>query len=574
MRGRFWVAALAAASPILLFDAVIGTSAFAQATAAAEDTDDPNAGGAAPADQSTKPDTSMPAPADPAPVATSPGGDAGQPGETPPATTTVQTVSIPAAAMPIVESIRAKLADPEIRRNASAEDITAAEAFYNGRSEPVWMTDMGFSREGQAAIDEILEADDWGLESTAFPLPSAGKLPASMDEQARAEIELSLAVLKYARYARGGRTDPDKLKNVDMRPTFRDPKTVLAEIAEAAEPDLYLQSLHPKHEQFQRLRQALLKARAEAEAGAKPRNTPKILINMERWRWMPEDLGALYVQINIPEFMVYIAKNGKTIHAEKVVVGKPVYATPIFSADLKSIVFNPEWTVPSTIIREDLLPRLRGGGGMFGGGSSVLKQHELNVNYNGKRVSPSSINWNTVNMGAISFTQAPGPKNVLGKVKFLYPNRHSVYMHDTIKRELLQLQVRAEGHHCPRVANPGKVAAIILAEDSGVPQAEIDKLLAKGYNSGVAIKNRVPVHTTYFTLSADAEGKLQSFNDLYALDAGVAAAVLGKGAKPEAVADNAEVKAEAKPKQKQQPKPSTVGSASPAPSAGFGGALP
>jgi murein L,D-transpeptidase YcbB/YkuD len=393
-----------------------------------------------------------------------------------------------------------------------------------------------------------------------------------MDEQARAEIELSLAVLKYARYARGGRTDPDKLKNVDMRPSFREPKTVLAEIAEAAEPDLYLQSLHPKHEQFQRLRQALLKARAEAEAGAKPRNTQKILINMERWRWMPEDLGALYVQINIPEFMTYIVKNGKTIHAEKVVVGKPVYATPIFSADLKSIVFNPEWTVPSTIIREDLLPRLRGGGGMFGGGSSVLKQHELNVNYNGKRVSPSSINWNTVNMGAISFTQAPGPKNVLGKVKFLYPNRHSVYMHDTIKRELLQLQVRAEGHHCPRVANPGKVAAIILAEDSGVPQAEIDKLLAKGYNSGVAIKNRVPVHTTYFTLSADAEGKLQSFNDLYALDAGVAAAVLGKGAEPEAVADNTEARTAAKPKQKQQPKPSTVGSAAPAPSAGFGGA--
>ncbi len=573
MRGRFWVAALAAASPILLFDAVIATRGLAQETAAAEDADDPNAGGTAPAEQSAKPDASMPAPADPAPLATSPGGDAGQPAETPPTTTTVQTVSIPAAAMPIVESIRAKFADPEIRRNASAEDIAAAEAFYNERSEPVWMTDMGFSREGQAAIDEILEADDWGLASAAFSLPSAGKLPASMDEQARAETELSLAVLKYARYARGGRTDPDKLKNVDMRPSFRDPKAVLAEIAEAAEPDLYLQSLHPKHEQFLSLRQALLKARAEDEAGAKPRNTQKILINMERWRWMPEDLGALHVQINVPEFMVYIVKNGKTIHSEKVVVGKPVYATPIFSADLKSIVFNPEWTVPSTIIREDLLPRLRGGGGMFGGGSSVLKQHELNVNYNGKRVSPSSINWNTVNMGAISFTQAPGPKNVLGKVKFLYPNRHSVYMHDTIKRELLQLQVRAEGHHCPRVANPGKVAAIILAEDSGVPQAEVDKLMAKGYNSGVAIRNRVPVHTTYFTLSADADGKLQSFNDLYALDAGVAAAVLGKQAKPEAVADNAKAKDETKPKPKQQPKPSTVGSVSP-PSAGFGGALP
>jgi L,D-transpeptidase YcbB len=570
MRGRFWVAALAAASPILLFGAVLGTSAFAQETAAAEDADDPNASGPAPADQAAGQNGSMPAPAEPAPQATTPADDAGHSEGTPPSTTTVQTVPIPAAATPIVASIRTKLADPAFRGKASAEDIAALEAFYNGRSEPVWMTDMGFSREGLAAIDEILEADNWGLASGAFDLPSSSTLPPSLDEQARGEIELDLAILKYARHARGGRTDPDKLKNNDMVPTFRDPKTVLAEIADAAEPALYLQSLHPKHEQFHSLRQALLKARAEAEAGAKPRNTQKILINMERWRWMPQDLGALYVQINIPEFMVYIVKNGKTIHSEKVVVGKPVYATPIFSADLKSIVFNPEWTVPSTIIREDLLPRLRGGGGMFGSNTSVLKKHELNVNYNGKRVNPSSINWNTVNMGAISFTQAPGPKNVLGKVKFLYPNRHSVYMHDTIKRELLSLQVRAEGHHCPRVANPGKVAAIILAEDSGVPQAEIDKLLAKGYNSGVAIRNRVPVHTTYFTLSADPEGKLQSFGDLYGLDAGVAAAALGKQAKPEAVADNVEAKSEPKPK----PKPSTVGSASPPPAPGFTGSIP
>ena len=571
MRGWLWVVALAAASPVLLFGAVSGPPVFAQETAATEDADDPNAGDAAPANQAANPDASTPAPADPAAPASPPADDAGQPAGTPPATTTVQTVAIPAAATPIVEAVRVKLADPAFRDKGSAEDIAVLEAFYNGRSEPVWMTDMGFSSEAQAAIDEIHEADDWGLASAAFDLPAAGSLPDSQDKQAQGEIDLSLAVVKYARHARGGRTDPDKLKNVDMQPTLRDPKTVLTEIADAARPDLYLQSLHPQHEQFQRLRQALLKARAESEAGAKPRNMQKILINMERWRWMPENLGALYVQINIPEFMMHIGKNGKIIHSEKVVVGKPVYATPIFSADLKSIVFNPEWTVPSTIIREDLLPRLRGGGGMFGGNTSILKKHELNVNYNGKRVDPGSINWNTVNMGAISFTQAPGPRNVLGKVKFLYPNRHSVYMHDTIKRELLSLQVRSEGHHCPRVANPAKVAAIILAEDSGVPQAEVDKLMAKGYNSGVAIRGRVPVHTTYFTLSADAEGKLQSFNDVYALDAGVAAAVLGKQSKPEAVADNAEVKAETKPK---PPKPSTVGSASPPPSPGFTGALP
>jgi murein L,D-transpeptidase YcbB/YkuD len=382
--------------------------------------------------------------------------------------------------------------------------------------------------------------------------------------------------LKYARHARGGRTDPDKLKNNDMTPTFRDPNRVLAEIAATPAPNDYLRSLHPQHEQFKRLHQALLKARAESEAGAKPRNMQKLLVNMERWRWMPEDLGALYVQINIPEYMAYIAKNGIVIHKERVVVGKPVYATPIFSADLKSIVFNPEWTVPPTIIREDLLPRLRRGGGMFGGGASVLKQHKLNVNYKGKRVDPSSIDWNRVNMGAISFTQAPGPTNVLGKVKFLYPNRHSVYMHDTIKRELLTREVRVEGHHCPRVANPGKVASVILAADKGMAASEIDKLLANGYNSAVYLNGRVPVHTTYFTVDVDAEGKLRNFADIYNLDAGVAAAVFGKEAKVEAVADNAEIAApEPKPNPPTPPKPARTDSAASTPAAaGFGAAAP
>jgi murein L,D-transpeptidase YcbB/YkuD len=473
-----------------------------------------------------------------------------------------------------VESIRSKLADTGLRSSAPAEDIAALEAFYNARTEALWMTDMGFSSEAQATIDEILKADDWGLSGSAFALPSAGDLPDSADEQALGEIKLDLAVLKYARHARGGRTDPDKLKNVDLVPVLPNPKTVMAEIAVAPEPNLYLQSLHPKHEQFQRLHQALLKARAESEAGAKPRNMQKILINMERWRWMPQDLGALHVWLNIPEYMAYIVKNGKTIHSEKIVVGKPVYATPVFSADLKSIVFNPEWTVPSTIIREDLLPRLRGGGGMFGSNTSVLKQHKLNVRYNGKKVDPGSIDWNRVNMAAISFTQDPGPTNVLGKVKFLYPNRHSVYMHDTIKRELLNREVRSEGHHCPRVANPGKVAAVILAEDKGMPQSEIDKLLASGYNAAVTINGHVPVHTTYFTAAVDDEGKVRTFADIYGMDGQTAAAVFGKEAKAEAVADNAEVSAPAagEPEVKPKPKPQKPASSAP-PSPGFAGAF-
>jgi L,D-transpeptidase YcbB len=569
MRGRFWVAAVAAASPILLFGAAIGTRGFAQETATAEDAADPNAGAATPVEQSAKPDT-MPAPAAPA---TPPADSANEPAGSPPATTTVQTVAIPAAATPMVEAIRAKLADPALSAKANADDIAALVAFYNGRSEPVWMTDMGFSREAQDAIDEIFEADDWGLSSAAFSLPSAGKLPASIDDQARFEIELDLAVLKYARYARGGRTDPTRLSKLyGMTPSLRDPKAVLSEIAAADEPDDYLQSLHPKHEQFQLLREALIKERGEGEAGSKSAKTQKLIVNMERWRWMPEDLGSLHILLNIPAFNVRVVKDGKPVYTDKVVVGELKYATPVFAADLQSVVFNPEWTVPPTIVRENLLPSLRGGGGFFGGGTAILKQHELNVNYNGKRVDPSSINWSTVNMGAISFTQAPGPRNVLGKVKFVYPNPYSVYMHDTIKKGLFDKETRAEGHNCPRVGSPGKIAAVILAQDQNLPQAEVDKLLASGYNSGVKLTHRVRMLTAYFTAVVDDQGKVTTYADIYKIDPPVAAALLGSQTRPEAVADNAEAKVEAKPKPK--PKPSTVGSAAPPQASGFTAAIP
>ncbi len=573
MRGRSLIAAFAAAAPIFLSGALTLSPAFAQDNPAAEEAADPNAAGTDPADQqAATPDAAMPAPAAPSAEAAAPADDANQAPAGEPGVTAVQTVSTPAAATPLVASIRTKLADPALRKGASPEDLAALEAFYNERGEAIWMTDMGFSSEAQSAIDEVLKADDWGLSSAAFDLPAAGDLPNSVDKQAVGEIELDLAVLKYARYARGGRTDPTKLsKLIGMTPNLRDPKSGVGEIAAAEAPDAYLRSLHPKHEQFQRLHQALLKARAETEAGAKPRDMQRILINMERWRWMPEDLGSLYVWLNIPAFMVRVVKDGKSIYSDKIVVGELKYATPIFSADLKSVVFNPEWTVPPTIVRENLLPRLRGGGGLFGGNTSILEQHELNVNYNGKRVDPSSINWNSVNMGAISFTQAPGPNNVLGKVKFVYPNPYSVYMHDTIKEGLFDKDMRAEGHNCPRVAHPGKIAAVILAQDQNMPQAEVDKLLASGYNSGVGLQHRVRVVTSYFTAFVDEQGKIEAFADVYKLDGGVAAAILGKTtAAPEAVADNLEAK----------PKPSDADPAPrsalpPPPSAsGFGGAAP
>ena len=559
MRGRSLLAALAGAGLVLLCGGLTLPPAYAQDGPAAEA--DPNSGGAGPADQQSTP---IPA-ADTAEPATAPAADAAQPSAEAQTATPADATPSPDAT-PIVASIRGKLQDPAVAKTANAQDLAALVAFYGTRSDPVWMTDMGFSSEAQTIIDEVLRADDWGLSSADFDLPSAGDLPDSVDKQALAEIKLDLAILKYARYARGGRTVPVQLNKLyGMTPSLRDPKTVLNEITDAPQPSVYLRSLHPKHVQFERLHQALLKARAEAEAGAKPANMQKIIVNMERWRWMPENLGSLHVLLNVPAFTVFVAKDGKAIYQDKIVVGELKYATPVFSADLKSVVFNPEWTVPPTIVRENLLPKLRGGGGLFGGNTSILKQHGLTVNYNGKRVDPSSIDWNRVNMAAISFNQAPGPENVLGKVKFVYPNPYSVYMHDTIKEGLFDKDMRAEGHNCPRVEHPGKIAAVILAQDQNLPQAEVDKLLASGYNAAVNIRSGVRVHTAYFTAVADEQGKIATFPDIYQLDPPVAAAIIGRQTKPEAVADNVEPAAPPKPK---PAKSSNAGSSTPSP--GFG----
>src|SRR6476469_4435270 len=390
MHGRSFVAVSVAGSLALVFAVLVPVACVAEDVATAEQPATPT-GAATPSPSAAVPSPSPPNAAPPsAPV--------------PPQTEAAAPVP---AADPVIASIRSKLADANLRKGADPADLAALDAFYAARSgPPVWVTPMGFSAKAQATIDEIGKADDCGLSASAFQLPPAGILPKTVDDQAVAEIKLQLAVLKYARFARGGRVNPSSLSNIlDLATPIRDPKIVLAEISVSPTPDSYLQSLHPKHEQFQNLRQALLKARGGGGASkpASERDIQKIVINMERWRWMPEDLGNIYVQDNVPEYMLYVVKDGKVIHSDKIVVGLLRYATPVFSADMQSIVFNPEWTVPPTIVRENLMPNLRGGG--WFGGSSILSEHGLKVKYNGRIVDAGSVNWSSETMANIAFVQ-------------------------------------------------------------------------------------------------------------------------------------------------------------------------
>ena len=442
----------------------------------------------------------------------------------------VETVEVAAPSLPphpVVVIVREKLASPETKKVASAADVAALEAFYGSWSEaPLWITEMGLSAKGQQALFEIEKADDWGLEAKAFMLPDAAALPASEEAQALAEIKLSLAVLKYARHARGGRHEPAKISKLfDQKAPLLDPKTVIADASAAAAPGIYLTSLQPKHEQFVRLRQALLAGRAVDEDGAKmdPRDVKRILMNMERWRWMPTELGALHVWINVPEFKLYLLSDGKEIYADRTLVGTIGYATPIFSADMKTIVFNPDWVAPPSVLRDKLRPALRRK--YF----NILKSNKLRVSYQGRPVDPTKVDWNRVNIHSYTFSQKAGPKNVLGKIKFLYPNKHIVYMHDTLdyRRKVFKEKNRSIGYGCVRMENPKRFAELLLAEDQDWQASKVQSMWDKSVNKGVSVSRKLPVHTTYFTAAVDKEGKVSTYADLYGLDRKQAVALFG-----------------------------------------------
>jgi len=439
-----------------------------------------------------------------------------------------------ATAPAVIDRIRSKLKDPSLRSNADSADLAALEAFYGSSSAaPLWITDMGLSARGQSALFEIERADDWGLDAAAFELPPAGDLPPGPDDEAATEIRLDLAILKYARFARGGRLNPRELSAVfDQAPPLRDPKTVLMEITAARSPDAYLQSLHPKHEQFVRLREALLRMRGEGSDAVKTGDQldirRRIIMNMERWRWMPADLGPLYVWSNTPEFMLYVVKDGKAIFADKTQVGTATDPTPAFSAEMTTIVFNPEWTAPASVLVKSLLPRLRKGN------YSILDKYAFSVSYQGNPVNPTKIDWTRVNIRDFTFTQKPGPKSNLGKVKFVLPNHHDVLLHDTFdaRRKVFQQPMRAIGYGCVRMENPHRFAEVLLSEDKGWSASEVNELWEHGVNSPVALDRKIPVHLTYFTAVADDRGKVSRFADLYGLDKKLAMALFRNATAP------------------------------------------
>ncbi len=418
------------------------------------------------------------------------------------------------------------------------EDREAALKFYEARQgKPLWVNEAGPISKADRLSAEVGKAADWGLTPDAFKLSAGLSTSPSRAELADAEATLTFAAMKYARHARGGRVDPTALsKAIDRKAQVLPSAKVLETLADAASPDAALRGFHPQHPQFEKLRQKYLAVRAGeavveqqpapapaavAEAG-KPKKavatgpkplTPqqierKLLANMEMYRWMPE-FGSYYIQPNIPEFMVRVVRDGKVIHAERIVTGKPETMTPTFSDAMSLIVFKPFWNVPESIKVKELQPQLLGSGG-------ALEKAGLKAELNGRLLDPRSVDWSDVDMREIHIYQPPGDANALGKVKFRFPNKHDVYLHDTPSKSLFANATRAYSHGCVRVRDPLKLAEVILANDKNMSRADVDKLANLGPdNNELKLARPIPIHLTYFTAWVDDDGKLQTASDIY-----------------------------------------------------------
>lgn len=248
--------------------------------------------------------------------------------------------------------------------------------------------------------------------------------------------------------------------------------------------------------------------------GTIPVSVNTILSNMERWRWLPRDLGNRYVFINIPEFKFRFISNGTVIHEERIVTGSPKNPTPVFQDQIETVVFNPYWNVPKSILVNEIIPAARNN-------PSYLYRNNMEVIWLGQRtVDPYMVDWYYVNPDKVDLRQRPGNGNALGRVKFLFPNRHAVYMHDTPSKHLFNRPVRAYSHGCMRVRNPLEFAKLLLA-DQGWSEERIRGTLEVANDQHVQLTHKIPVYISYFTAWIDDDGTTHGYRDIYGHDASV-----------------------------------------------------
>ena len=408
----------------------------------------------------------------------------------------------------VAEKIRDLLAAKPDSFFGGKTERTAIEAFYQSRNlAPLWLDKGVQNARAETVIAHMKNADADGLEPGEYKAPNFAGLEG--EALAEAELKLTRTLLTYARHVQAGRFPYTRVsRNIELPQPAPEPADVLKSVAEAADAGRTLDGFSPQNEHYRKLKAALADLRTKAGPGKVEvaRQIETVVANMERWRWYARDLGDAYSMVNQPDFTLKVVHNGAQVWTTRVVIGKPSMATPLLSETMKTITVNPTWTVPQSIVRNEYLPALAQD-------PTVLERMGLRVSYSG---------------GGVTITQPPGAGNALGRVRFNFRNRFSVFQHDTPDKHYFAHTVRAYSHGCMRVQDPAKYAEVLL--NIARPQdrwtaGRIQGMYGRGEQDLQLQPTPIWVHLTYQTAFVDETGKLQFRRDVYGLDGRTIAAI-------------------------------------------------
>jgi L,D-transpeptidase YcbB len=461
------------------------------------------------------------------------------------------------------DSLRKALLQLKAKGRLSDRESEGLERFYNARDyAPAWIGNGQWNEQARSVRARLALAGEDGLDPARYKTVSA--FISSGEPQwaalAAAELQLSEALVRYAREAATGQVQPSKVHAfITPRLSFPAADEVLAAVHGAADAGAQLHGYNPSHEGYvalrrklQELRQdrtvpsgehipdgpslrlgmrdprvPLIRARLGLGYGQQPvydrtlsiriaglqrtsglpvtgAFTPQtrralmgelpsaeeaeILANMERWRWLPRELGADHIFVNVPALSLHMQKAGQVVHTARVIIGKDETQTPVFSDMMDHIVVNPSWFVPPSVLKKD--PRYLDPAWTEARGYTLRKRGDV-----------------------VTVRVPPGASNALGNVKFMFPNEHAVYLHDTPTRHLFNARNRLLSNGCVRVENPFRLAAAIF-ESEGWTEERFKKQIGGGERM-MKLAKKLPIHIAYFTLTVDSSGQLVRHTDVY-----------------------------------------------------------
>ena len=423
-------------------------------------------------------------------------------------------------------------------------------AFYEARAgAPAWVDDDEPARDAAEALDVLRSAVDHGLSPAAYTEPELTRtfdelIDEEKDEKAPAdvrarklaqfEVRLTASLLSLGRDVAVGRAPAEPGKPGGSRRAAPDLAGSLHRSAEEGELADWLRRIQPVHAEYAALQKALagLQGRhgvpppevVAAPGAPQPAETKDMRIrrislisaNLERWRRVPDAFGDRHFLVNIPEYHLYAREQGRAALDMKVIVGTPENPTPVFSDEMETLVFSPYWNIPDTIVAGETAPAVARD-------PRYLARNQIEIIRASKdgvtRVQPSDVDWNDPEeLKQLAFRQRPGAQNALGHVKFLFPNDYNVYLHDTPADKLFARSGRAFSHGCIRLEAPEALAKYVLGGYPEWTDEAIREAMYSGVEKHVRLKAPIPVHLVYFTASADADGRLRVWRDIYGLD--------------------------------------------------------